>query len=96
VPIWHVNRRLKTIAPELAEQWWIAIDAAGVAIDAAEVDGDLSAAQSRAKRRALLAERRWLKGVSALHRPPRSVEPRGSRPRPHRCRRSWVSRYSNR
>jgi hypothetical protein len=60
----HVRRPPNAIAPEVAVHWWVAIDAAGVAIDAAEVDRDLSAPQAWGKRQALLSERRWLESVS--------------------------------
>jgi hypothetical protein len=52
-----------TIEPDLAERWWVAIDAAGAAIDAAAVDHDLSDVQAGVKRQALLAERRWIETV---------------------------------
>lgn len=64
VPPFPVNLRRRAIESELAEHWWVAIAAAGEAIDAAEEDRDLAAAQARVKRRELLTERRWLEGVS--------------------------------
>ena len=63
----QVNLHHEAIEPELAEHWWLAIAAAGAAIDAAEVDGDLAAAQAGARRRALIAERCWLEGVSGRY-----------------------------
>jgi hypothetical protein len=70
MPIWYVSHALRAIAPELAVHWWAAIDTAGAAIDAAELDRDLSSAQAGVKRRALLAERRWLERVSVARRRP--------------------------
>jgi len=64
----YLSRHWKEIAPELADHWWVAIAAAGAAIDAAEVDRDLAAVQVRDRRQALLGERRWLEGFSPASR----------------------------
>jgi hypothetical protein len=64
MPTWHVNLRRQAIAPELAEHWSVAIAVAAAAIDAAEDDRDLEGPQASARRRALLAERHWLEGIS--------------------------------
>jgi hypothetical protein len=60
----NVRQSSNAIAPEVVVRWWVAIDAAGAAIDAAELDRDLSAPQAWGKRQALLSERRWLENVS--------------------------------
>jgi hypothetical protein len=64
VPTWRITLQQAAIAPELAKRWWTAIAVAAAAIDAAEVDRDLAAAQASAKRRELLAERHWLETMS--------------------------------
>jgi hypothetical protein len=60
----QARRPPSAIGPEVAVRWWVAIDAAGAAIHAAEEDRDLSASQAWVKRQALLSERRWLESVS--------------------------------
>jgi hypothetical protein len=60
----QARRPPNAIGPEVAVRWWVAIDAAGAAIHAAEEDRDLSTRQAWVKRQALLTERRWLESVT--------------------------------
>jgi hypothetical protein len=69
----HVRRPSSVIAHEVEVHWWVAINAARAAIDAAEVDRDLSGAQASRKRHALLSELRWLENLSAVEPPSRSA-----------------------